>query len=398
MGPLVPDVFSEEFSLLIAVLSGIGFGFFLEQAGFSSSRKLVGLFYGYDFTVLRVFFTAGVTAMIGILLLHNFGLLDLSLVYVNPTFLWSALVGGAIMGVGFLIGGYCPGTSLCALSIGRLDAFVFVGGALIGILGFTEGYPLLESLYTSENWGALRFNELLGWSLELFAFVITVIAALAFWLTGLIEKKVNGEPARFSPAFRNRFAAVLGAAVLIVAFVAIKPTRAESIRNRVQDPAYQKQNEHRHISIDKLAYDLMHDHYRINLIDVRDKQAYDEFHLPLAVHIPFDEMQQRAWSHYYTRVNLKNVFYSDDPSEAVRAALLANLIGKTESYYITESPAEFRKMFYESEAPPAGAGRDEMLNYRFRRNAAQRLRYLEEALKRFSSPVKRKIKKVQGGC
>ena len=51
MGPLVPFIISEEFSLIIAFFLGIGFGFILEQAGFSSTKKLVGLFYGYDFTV-----------------------------------------------------------------------------------------------------------------------------------------------------------------------------------------------------------------------------------------------------------------------------------------------------------------------------------------------------------
>ena len=56
MGPLVPDIIGNELNLVVALLIGIAFGFILEQAGFSTSKKLVGLFYGYDFTVLRVFF------------------------------------------------------------------------------------------------------------------------------------------------------------------------------------------------------------------------------------------------------------------------------------------------------------------------------------------------------
>ncbi|MBN1926339.1 MAG: YeeE/YedE family protein, partial [Prolixibacteraceae bacterium] len=128
MGPLVPYIISEEFNLIVALLIGIGFGFILEQAGFSSTRKLVGLFYGYDFTVLRVFFTAGVTAMVGVLLLGHYGLLDLSVIYVNPTFLRSALIGGIIMGAGFIIGGFCPGTSVCAAAIGKIDGMLFVLG------------------------------------------------------------------------------------------------------------------------------------------------------------------------------------------------------------------------------------------------------------------------------
>jgi hypothetical protein len=97
MGPFVPELISDQLNLIIALLIGIGFGFVLEQAGFSSSRKLAGVFYGYDFTVLRVFFTAAVTAMSGSLLLAYFGYLDLQSIYVNPTWLMPAIVGGVIM-------------------------------------------------------------------------------------------------------------------------------------------------------------------------------------------------------------------------------------------------------------------------------------------------------------
>ncbi|HEY5140095.1 MAG TPA: YeeE/YedE thiosulfate transporter family protein, partial [Methylococcales bacterium] len=164
MGPLVPFIISNEFNLIIALIAGIGFGFVLEQAGFSSTKKLVGLFYGYDFTVLKVFFTAGITAMIGVLLLGHWGLLDLSLIYINPTFLWSALLGGAIMGVGFIIGGFCPGTGVCAAAIGKLDGMAFVFGTGLGVLAFAEGYPMFEKIYLSEAWGGVLMSDMLGMS------------------------------------------------------------------------------------------------------------------------------------------------------------------------------------------------------------------------------------------
>lgn len=176
MAPLVPDIISPEFNLVIALIVGIGFGYALEQAGFSSTRKLVGVFYGYDFTVLKVFFTAGLTAMVGVLFLGHVGLLNLEVIYINPTFLWSAIVGGLIMGAGFIIGGFCPGTSLCAAAIGRLDAFAFIGGSIIGILLFMEAYPLLEPLYTAANMGAPTIPEWLNISPELFGIVLTLIA------------------------------------------------------------------------------------------------------------------------------------------------------------------------------------------------------------------------------
>ena len=106
MGPLVPDVISHEFNFVIALIMGVGFGYALEQAGFASTKKLVGLFYGNDFTVLRVFFTAGVTAAVGLILLNHYNLIDLNLIYINPTYLYAALVGGGIMGAGFIIGGF----------------------------------------------------------------------------------------------------------------------------------------------------------------------------------------------------------------------------------------------------------------------------------------------------
>ncbi|NQV14442.1 sulfurtransferase, partial [bacterium] len=88
MGPLVPqEIISADWNLLVAFVIGIGFGFVLEQAGFSSSRKLAGVFYGYDTVVLKVFFTGAITAMLGLLFFSLFGWIDLNLIYVNPTFL-----------------------------------------------------------------------------------------------------------------------------------------------------------------------------------------------------------------------------------------------------------------------------------------------------------------------
>ena len=144
MGPLsVNELISSNTNLFLAFIIGIGFGFVLEQSGFSSSRKLAGVFYGYDTVVLKVFFTAAITAMLGLLFFSLFGWVDLNLVYVNPTYLTSAIIGGIIMGAGFIIGGYCPGTSFCGASIGKIDAFVFIGGLFLGVLIFGLGFTAI---------------------------------------------------------------------------------------------------------------------------------------------------------------------------------------------------------------------------------------------------------------
>jgi uncharacterized membrane protein YedE/YeeE len=194
MGPLVPqEVIGEGWNFFIAFVVGIGFGFVLEQAGFSSSRKLAGVFYGYDAVVLKVFFTAAVVGMIGLLYFSLFDWIDLNLVWVNPTFLWSAIIGGVIMGAGFIIGGFCPGTSVCAAAIGKIDALVFLGGIVIGIFAFGELYPIIKSLYMAKYLGQIKLSEVLGISQGVLAFFVILAALGMFWVAEIAEKKFPRE-------------------------------------------------------------------------------------------------------------------------------------------------------------------------------------------------------------
>jgi hypothetical protein len=181
--------FPAWLNLPIALLIGIGFGFSLEQAGFSSSRKLAGMFYGYDTTVLKVFFTAAIVALIGSQFLGYFGLLDLNRVYVNEYYVTSAIVGGIIMGAGFIMGGFCPGTGVTALSIGKIDGLFYVLGGLTGAFLFAETYPRIQPLADAGYRGPVKINEVFGISPGLFIFLMVVIAAAMFWMAEIAEKK-----------------------------------------------------------------------------------------------------------------------------------------------------------------------------------------------------------------
>jgi uncharacterized protein len=194
MGPLIAnEIISSNTNLFLAFLIGIGFGYVLESSGFSSSRKLAGVFYGYDTVVLKVFFTAGITAMIGLLFFSLFGWIDMSLVYINPTYMTSAIAGGVIMGAGFIMGGFCPGTSFCAASIGKIDALVFIGGLVIGIFIFAEGYPLWEDMYYANFMGIPKISEIAGLSDGLMALIIVLIAFAMFYVGEWAEKKFPRE-------------------------------------------------------------------------------------------------------------------------------------------------------------------------------------------------------------
>jgi len=182
-------VFPEWLNILTAFLIGTGFGFALEQAGFSSSRKLAGMFYGYDATVLKVFFTAAIVALIGSQFLSYFGILNLNQVYVNEFYVTASVVGGIIMGAGFIMGGFCPGTGICAMSIGKVDAMVFVAGGFAGAFLFTETWPMIEGLATAQYRGPVKINEVLGISPGLFTLLLTAAAAAMFWLAEMAEKR-----------------------------------------------------------------------------------------------------------------------------------------------------------------------------------------------------------------
>jgi uncharacterized protein len=192
MGP-ISSVFTmpEWLDMLIALLIGIGFGFSLEQAGFSSSRKLVGMFYGYDTTVIKVFFTAAIVALVGSQFLSFFGLLNLNQVFVNEFYVSASITGGVIMGAGFIMGGFCPGTGLSALSIGKIDALAYVIGGLTGAFLFGETYPLIQNLANGSYKGAVKIDQALGIPTGLFIFLLICAAVAMFWIGELAEKRFS---------------------------------------------------------------------------------------------------------------------------------------------------------------------------------------------------------------
>jgi len=132
-----------------------------------------------------------IVAMVGLLYFSYFGWIDIDLVFVLPTYLNSMLLGGFIMGLGFVIGGFCPGTSYTAVAIGKIDGIVFAVGTFVGIFIFSEAFPLFENFYTANDLGPITIGEMFGVSNELVAFLFVMMAIVAFYVTWLIEKRVR---------------------------------------------------------------------------------------------------------------------------------------------------------------------------------------------------------------
>lgn len=175
----------------LAVLVGIGFGFVLERAGFGRADNLASIFYGRDFRVMRVMFTAIVTAMIGVYLLDVIGFMPIGDLGLLPTYLVPQLVGGLLLGAGFIIGGYCPGTSLVAVASGKVDAMFFVGGIFVGSSAFTLAYPSLAAFHESTSMGRVLMHEWLGIPSGVMVMLVALFAVGSLWAVTRIEAMVR---------------------------------------------------------------------------------------------------------------------------------------------------------------------------------------------------------------
>jgi uncharacterized protein len=182
------EYFNDNVSLILAVVIGIGFGFALERAGFGNARLLAAQFYFRDMRVFKVMFTAIVTAMLGVFYFAWIGWLDLSLVYITPTYILPQVTGGLILGVGFVIGGYCPGTSIVSMSTGRIDGLVYVLGVFAGVFIFGEMFPMLEGFYNSTPMGQITLPQLLNIPYGLLVLAVVLMAIGGFIGAEKVEK------------------------------------------------------------------------------------------------------------------------------------------------------------------------------------------------------------------
>lgn len=225
---------SEELYLLTAIGLGFLFGFSLERAGFGNARKLAAQFYLYDMTVFKVMFTAILVAMVGLYTLNGLGLVDMSMMWINPTFMWAQVIGGFLLGVGFIMSGLCPGTSVVSAASGRIDAVVTFAGIFIGTAAFAVAVDLIpgmEALYNSGSMGVSILPELLSVQTPLFILGVVLMAGAAFVGAEKVEKifqrkygLIELEPTVTRRTPRLKFA-VAGSLALVAVFAAFAPPR-----------------------------------------------------------------------------------------------------------------------------------------------------------------------------
>ncbi|PLX48352.1 MAG: hypothetical protein C0613_11345 [Desulfobulbaceae bacterium] len=129
--------------IFLALVLGTLFGFVLHRVGASNPENIINMLRLKDLhlmkTILLAIGIASAVLFIGLTL----GLINPGHISIKESY-WGVLVGGMLLGAGWAIAGYCPGTGLVALGDGRKDAVFFTAGGLLGAFIYMLVYANLE--------------------------------------------------------------------------------------------------------------------------------------------------------------------------------------------------------------------------------------------------------------
>jgi len=278
---------SREAGLVVGTLIGFGFGFVLERAGFGRAQKLAAQFYGTDLTVLKVMFGAIVTAMLGMVVLAGVGLVDFKAVAdqaASGTFLWPMIAGGFALGVGFIVSGYCPGTSFVAAASGKIDGLAVVLGVIAGQVAYAEleFRPWVARFHNSGDYGHLYLWELFKLPASIgpavMAAAVTAMAIGAFVLGEKIERHFASVPAEPPQKRRRVFAGFATVTIVGIAALAL-PSRGNA---RLRDATALSQLD--------LARRVLEQPWSVRVIDLRPREQCAAQRIPGAECVPAEKL------------------------------------------------------------------------------------------------------------
>ncbi|MFN2278462.1 MAG: YeeE/YedE thiosulfate transporter family protein, partial [Candidatus Promineifilaceae bacterium] len=305
-------------SFVIYFLIGIAFGAVLEMAGFGNSRKLAAQFYFQDMTVLKVMFSAIVVAMVMIFFATAVGLLDYNLIWVNPTYLWPGIVGGLIMGAGFIIGGFCPGTSLVAAATLKKDGIMFVLGVLAGIFVFGETIDNFAVFWNSSYMGRFTLPELFGLPTGVVVVGVVIMALIMFWGAEKLEQRFGDKDPSAAPKWRYAAAGTLLAGAFAVMLIG-QPTMLDRWARIADEKDLVLEERQVQIHPGELLEKLHDTQLKVIMLDVRDEVDYNLFHILDSQHVPLEELPDHIAELHLQPENTLFVTMSNDEEKATEA-------------------------------------------------------------------------------
>ena len=355
---------------LVFFLIGSGFGVALELAGFGDSRRLAAQFYFTDMTVLKTMFTGIIVACLLIFLSAAIGWLDFSQLAVNQTFLWPGIIGGLIMGVGFIIGGYCPGTSVVATASLKLDGLFFVVGAVIGVGLFGETLPKFEDFWYSSFTDRLLVSDWLGWSVGATVFAVILMALAMFYGAEKVEEyfriRCTGKTMSWKITRRSY---IIGAGILVfVAGLVWAIGQPDPIRKwKHMESRYAGLLATKAVFISPLEYVKTNNESTIKLVtlDLRPAGEFEAFHLSGSLNAKMDDILNSAYVSPLATLPPQGVvvLIADNDSVSVAAWKYLKVQGVINLYILENGLHDWKGLFADKtfegkeinlSAPPAG--------------------------------------------
>ncbi len=331
-------------AMFAALVIGMAFGFVLERAGFGSSRKLAGIFYFRDMTVLKVMFTAVITAMLGLSYAMALGWIAPEQVYALPTVYRTQILGGLLFGVGFVMSGWCPGTGAVGLASGKLDAAAFLAGAVAGSVLFNEAFGVLGAvgiLPGAHESGVLgepsEPQVAFGMSRPLFAFLFTLVAVAAFSLAEWAERQtVGGGKYLGSPLLKALSLALVVFAAALFILPGPSPAIALPVPHAAPSAISLLQNieaAEDHIEPEELADRLLSGAGDTVVVDVRTPAEYARFHIRGAINVSLADLPT-ALADHKDRGTI--VLYSNGMTHPAQARDVLAQMGYQNAYLLTD--------------------------------------------------------------
>jgi uncharacterized membrane protein YedE/YeeE len=139
--------------IVLAVVLGFLFGFILQKTGAANPARIAGMLSLKDFHLMKEILLGIGGSSFAVFVLLALGVLDGGSFHVKASYV-GVIVGGAILGLGWAVSGFCPGTGVVAAGAGRRDGMLFVLGGMLGSFLFVPVYASLKSSFL--------FNELGG--------------------------------------------------------------------------------------------------------------------------------------------------------------------------------------------------------------------------------------------
>ena len=312
------QLFGHWGAYVVFLLVGIAFGYVLEIAGFGNSRLLAAQFYFKDMRVLKVMFTGIVVAMVLVFGATAVGLLDFNLVWVPPTYFWPGIVGGLIMGAGFIIGGFCPGTSLVAAATLKIDGVFFVMGAFFGIFLFGETVSYFNVFWNSSYMGRFTLHQLFGLSTGVVVLLVVLMALFMFWGSEQLERIFGKKDPKQAPKWRYPAAGALVLGAIGVMIIG-QPTTVDRWNSISREKKILLEERAVQIHPGELL-DIIHDNnIKVVMLDVRDEVDYNIFHILDSRHIPIEEIPDIISDLHFEPANTVFVTMSNDETAATEA-------------------------------------------------------------------------------